>query len=495
MPFCQRTLPENSAFQARLGGGLAIARIITCLVAGFGGHLAAQEAVTSEPIDPFSRYVRPVYPNVQTSANIPAVAYPAPPASAPAEPPVQILSMPPQGTILPGSMPPGSMPFNPQQPGYPEGPAMMGGPQYDPILSTDLVGNSAETPGSHKWLDHLETGVLVRGYYRNDQRIEWSGMEETFGAEGVVTPRIHERYGELDLQVNGEFYLNQPYDRNQLFNDPERKSYAANFKVNTFDISQLFIASTYGDWTFKIGRFATPFGRTYFPLYSNAMSDAPFIRTEAILWRETGMLVHYKPGAFVADLAFTNGGENLDSNSTKALIARIGLEGDNWAFGASFKKQDGVGSEEQKQTGNHAGIDAMIRGGPFTLSGECIYDEYGFGRPGFDPLKVTWAKSIYYRDVSTGQYRPLTGFGYYVNLDYKQGPWTTSLNYGEYYPLFSGDAPNQRIQWRGIVKVAYQFNNPLEFFSVVMVENGNYIAQENEPRKPYYVLEGFQMKF
>jgi len=44
----------------------------------------------------------------------------------------------------------------------------------------------------------------------------------------------------------------------------------------------------------------TPFGRTYFPLYSNSRIDAPFIRTEAIGWRQTGVLLHYKHGLLVA---------------------------------------------------------------------------------------------------------------------------------------------------------------------------------------------------
>ena len=103
--------------------------------------------------------------------------------------------------------------------------------------------------------------------------------------------------------------------------------------------------TNYSDWTFKIGKFVTPFGRTYFPLYTNADWDAPFIRTEVIGWRETGILAHYKSGYFVGDIALTNGGENLYTNSSKFLVARVGLESDCWAIGCSAKKGNGNGSE------------------------------------------------------------------------------------------------------------------------------------------------------
>ena len=125
----------------------------------------------------------------------------------------------------------------------------------------------------------------------------------------------------------------------------------------------------------------------------------------------------------------------------------------------------------------------MFRSGPFQLSSECVFDEYGFGRPGFDPMDITWVKSIYYRDVSSGQPGvPCTGIGYYVNLGYADGPWNATLNYGDFYPLYTGTAPDQRVQHRGLVKVAYRFAEPLQIFSVLILENGGYIAQENEVR-------------
>ena len=82
-----------------------------------------------------------------------------------------------------------------------------------------------------------------------------------------------------------------------------------------------------------------------------------------------------------------------------------------------------------------------------------------------------------------------------MNLGYIEGRWNTTLNYGDYYPLSTGTAPNQRVQHRGLVKAAYRIREPLQIFSALIVENGGYIAQSTEPRKPVAVLAGFQLTF
>ena len=138
----------------------------------------------------------------------------------------------------------------------------------------------------------------VRGYYLNDQRIEWSGQESTFGAEGGIAPVFRHQFDKLEMTVQGEFYINQPFNRNILVDTAERRSYAGNFDVDTFEISQLYIELQCGDWSLTAGKMVTPFGRTYFPLYSNSRLDAPFIRTEVIHWRETGLSARYCPGQF-----------------------------------------------------------------------------------------------------------------------------------------------------------------------------------------------------
>ena len=448
------------------------------------------------PIDPFAQAARP--------ANY---SEPAPPGGVAIPPTVgPMIGAPPGAATGPMGVyppaPPSNWPLAGQPPIAAPGPQFMDAGQfqqaplpYDPCVppggSEPPAGQSLVPVGTnsvYRLLDHLEAKVVARGYYENDQRICWSGMEETFGAEADITTRLRQRYGDFEFLIDGEFYVNQPYDSNELMDDAERRSYAANFRVNEFDISQLSLSTKYDDWTFTIGKFVTPFGRTYFPLYTNAMWDAPFIRTEVIGWRETGILAHYKSGWFVADVALTNGGQDLGTNSSKFVVARLGLESDDWAVGASAKKGNGVGSEMDKEIDNHFGVDLMFRSGPFRISSECVFDQYGFGRPGFglpdNPLdNITWVRSIYYRDVSSGQAGvPCTGVGYYVNADYNTdynaGPWTATVNYGDYYPLYTGTAPDQRVQHRGVAKVGFRFAKPLVVYSALIVENGWYIAQE-----------------
>jgi hypothetical protein len=130
------------------------------------------------------------------------------------------------------------------------------------------------------------------------------------------------------------------------------------------------------------------------------------------------------------------------------------------------------------------------------LSGECIYDQYGFSQPGFDPNNIYWYKSIYFRDESSGQPGvPLTGVGYYFNLDYCAGCWNATLDYGEFYPQHTGTAPDQRVQRRGLIKVAYRFTDPLQSYTVVILENDGYLAQDNHARSGVAFLQGFQLTF
>jgi hypothetical protein len=428
----------------------------------------------------------------------------------------------PSATYLPGSYPANAS-SNQTAPGGPlilPGPSPMPGEAYPPVLpqqpmqpisevpptSNYIQGGQTLVPGTPspatRFLDHLEGNAVIRGYYRNDQRINWSGMEETFGAEADLTPRLRYCSGDFEFIVDSEFWINQPYERNPLLTPPERRSYLADFQVNQFDIGKLALVTNYDGCTFKIGKFETPFGRAYYPIYTNPYlypnqaMDQPYIRTEIIENRETGILAHYKSGYFTGDIAFTNGGDNLDTNSSKALIARIGFESENWAFGASAKKEDGDGSEEIKEFGTYYGIDLMFRAKPFTLSAECIYDEYGFGRPGFDPNQIYWNKSIYYRDVSSGkQGVPCTGVGYYVDLDYADGRWDATLDYGEFYPLFIGTAPNQRVERRGLIKVAYRWAEPLQSYTIVILENDGYPAQLGYARSGVAFVQGFQFTF
>ena len=342
-------------------------------------------------------------------------------------------------------------------------------PELIPSGALPAITLPPTVPASPYWTHY---GGKARAYYINDQRFEFTGAEATFAVEGVLEGGIHQNVRGWDVMVESQFFLNQPFDRNILVDTPLRRSFAHNFDVDPFQISQLYLAARKEDFFLQAGKFVTPFGRFYYPMYLNNFSDSPFIRSEAILYRETGILAQWDPDGFVFTAALTNGGINQDTNSSKALIARVGIDRPWFACGASIKWQDGVGSEGQKQYNNHIGMDAMISWNNWRLSGEVIYDEYGFRRPGFDQNDITWGRSIYFRDLNNALNVPLTGVGYYVNLGYEGPLWTIMLNYGDFFPnqklgVAAHDTPNHR----GLLKASYHFTQTLEAYGVALIEN------------------------
>jgi len=61
-------------------------------------------------------------------------------------------------------------------------------PVAEACFPSDVLGASSRCrPGLSDlfWVD-----CLARGYYLNDQGIQWSGLEGTFGVEAVVAPAI-----------------------------------------------------------------------------------------------------------------------------------------------------------------------------------------------------------------------------------------------------------------------------------------------------------------
>ncbi len=340
--------------------------------------------------------------------------------------------------------------------------------------------------------------MLVRGAYINDQRIEWSGNEATFLSEAILGATLRQVRGDWITTVRGEFYLNQPFDRNQL-TDMERISYLNNFEVDIYEISQLFIAAQKGNFMMSIGKIVTPFGRAYFPIYQNSREDSPFIRTESILWRETGLLLQYAGGLSVISAGLVNGGIDKDTNSSKALIGRVGFGRDNFDIGTSIKWQDGIGSEHQKTRRNHVGADAMYRWGRCQFSGEVIYDEYGYRKPGsnldnelFTADDIRWGRSLYYRETLAKDGKRLSGIGYYANLNIDLDRWLLMLNYGEYYPRQIGNRLHDHINRRGIAKVVYRFAGQFESYSMVLLENDLKKTIEGRTRNGVVVLSGFQ---
>jgi hypothetical protein len=340
----------------------------------------------------------------------------------------------------------------------------------------------------------LEWGLAGkgRGYYINDQRIEFTGLEETFAVEGVLEGGFIERANGWEIIGQTQLFLNQPYDPNVLADTPERRSFAANFQTDPLQISQLYMAARHGDFLASLGRFVTPFGRFYFPNYRNRFDDSPFIRSEAISFRETGLLLQWDPGIWVLSAALTNGGFFQDTNSSKALVSRIGIDQPDYALGMSVKWQDGNGSETQKVFSNHDGIDGMLRRGPWTLSSEAIYDQYGLRRAGTPLNDIDWGRSLYYRDYNNTDRQPITGYGYYVNLGYESPAWTLMLNYGEFYPEHINRPKQDVATRRGLIKASRHWTPHFETYSVVMIENDLPDAFDNSTRRGLMVIVGSQ---
>lgn len=338
----------------------------------------------------------------------------------------------------------------------------------------------------------LQYGGIARGYYSNDQRIEWTGQEATFGAEGVGFAKLGRYEGDWSVGLTTELYLNQPYDGNILIDGPERASFEANFRDETVELSQLGLWFETANCRFQLGKIVTPFGRHYARLYQNSRADAPFIRSEAILWRETGFSAETQRGIFNLTAAVTNGGGNRDANSSKAFIGRIGVQQEFYTLGASIKWQDGIGSENQKMYNNHFGIDGMVRYGVFRLSCEVIYDEYGF-RHDYDPLTIYWGRSIYNREINGTARQPKAGSGYYVTLEADFQMFYLVTSYGQYFPEIIGDHIQDQTTTRAIFKAAYRILPAAEAYSELILENDVSNAQADRTRRGIMYVLGFQL--
>ncbi len=274
--------------------------------------------------------------------------------------------------------------------------------------------------------------LQLRFFYKNDQRIYWSGLENTFMVEGNLNLKKDKEFKWGKMRLRGSFFLNQPYGKS-ILKDPERIKYLPNFSRPILEISSLNLGIETKNWKFIFGKFLTPFGRFYFPLFINDLDEfSPFIRGESILWRETGVLFQWKPYLFRFSLSVVNGEEDGDTNSDKALIIRAGLHTKNFILGISSKTQDGIGSDQFKRFNNYYGVDFWIGNENFSLSGEIITDRYGFKRKEGEE-EMYWERSLYYRDLYNGG-KPIKGVGGYVNLKISFLRGQLNLNYGEYYP-------------------------------------------------------------
>lgn len=335
----------------------------------------------------------------------------------------------------------------------------------------------------------LDLELDFRAYTLNDQRLYWSGVEFSFGAEAAVGLQLRKKYQWGLLSVETELFVNQPFGKN-ILKDEFRDDYLANFVVDAVLMSKMNLRFDIGQFRVVIGKAMTPFGRVYFQSLTNDLNfAAPFIRAEAILWRETGIFLHWENRFMELDIAATNGGENRDTNSGKAGIFRIGFHGGNWRFGASHKIHDGTGSEWQKQYNDHTGLDFMVRFGGLRLFAEWVWDRYGFHRP-FSSDEIFWPRSLYYRDIFFAYKTPLKGKGWYGGINYQSKKWLIDLNYGQYHPQQIGNTLHDRANRRLVVRVAWRFVPEARFYFTGLVENERAKEPWSEGAKPFAVLAG-----
>lgn len=338
-------------------------------------------------------------------------------------------------------------------------------------------------------------GAVVRAGYFHDQRYEFTGTESTFGAESQLYGELCEPCSLLNLELTGELYLTEPFHRNFLVDYPERESFRHNFDVEPVEISQLNVGWSHGDWAFVCGRFVTPFGRYYLPLFSNNRSDAPFIRSESILFRETGLMLTWEPRDWSLALAMTNGCDGRDTNSSKGVVSRVGIDREHFVGGISVKWQDGQGSEGQKQFNNHAGMDWLFRTGRWAWAGEFIYDQYGIRRPGLDLDSITWGRSLYNRQLNVGLNQPIEGLGYYSSVIYLENCRTWTLTYGQFFPNQIGDPIHDTTTHRLMGQVQWWWSDHASSYVSTFWENEVPNAQAGRTRYGFYLLTGLQYAF
>ena len=359
------------------------------------------------------------------------------------------------------------------------------------VIPADPAVDPPDAPKGYEF-----SGAL-RGFYRNDQRIEWSGVEDTFGAEAVLRGRWERQNGPWSLAAQGELFLNLPNGQS-ILSDPQRDLYRANFTVPTLQVFELFAEAQYGDWAVRLGRFATPMGRYESPMLTNSLIDAPFLRTEVIGFVETGVLVSWHPDIWSFDVGVTNGEPDLDTNSSKALIARAGVDIGRWTSGVWIKAQDGISSEQQKRFNSFVGFDAKYRFDRFTIYSEGAIDEHGLfrdlDREG-NPLALA-PRSLYGRDVFKSFRQAIHGAGFDVGVIWTCRRFTVDLNYGLYIPEQIGLPYHDEPIHRALAKVMFEVAPRMHLFTVGIVEN-------NRPQQvplfnnapPFMVLGGLQFEY
>jgi hypothetical protein len=356
------------------------------------------------------------------------------------------------------------------------------------------VPDQTPVPDSPNWPSF--SGV-IRGFYRNDQRIEWSGVEDTFGAEAVLRSRWETERGLWRVAAQAELFFSVQNGRS-ILSDPARDPYRDNFIVPPLQVFQLFVEAHYGDFSVRLGRFRTPLGNYDVPMLTNTLVDAPFLRTDVVGFAETGLLLSWQPGIWSFQVGVTNGEPDLDTNSSKALIARVGAAAEHWAGGVWIKAQDGTSSDQQKRFNSFVGFDAQLKFGVWTIYSEGALDEHGLYRerdPQGNPPALT-PRSLYGRDVFKSPSQPIYGGGFDVGVTWRRERVLLDLNYGLYFPERIGLPFHDELIHRLVAKAMFEIAPRLHVYTVGIVENRRHHEVPLFDRAPpFMVLSGLQYGF
>lgn len=332
--------------------------------------------------------------------------------------------------------------------------------------------------------------VLLRSFLLDDQRIQWSGLENSFAAEAVLSLNYRRELNGVTLLAGSQIMISQPFSRN-ILSDEYRQRYRQNFDIEPFSFKELFIGFQSRSFILRLGKFQSPFGQSEVPSFCNAYSDQPFIRVESIMRWDTGLSLELRPGILRMNLALVNGSEDQDTNSAKSLVARLGLEGKNWALGISGKYFGDRGSETQKLYRDHVGIDMKLLLGALSISAELIHEQYGLHRP-LSEEEITWPRSYYYRDINFDTKTPIKGTGGYLNLKWTARGFVLNLNYGEYIPEKIGQPLHDEVNRRLLASLSLSLFDGLEGFVSLLIENDRPREPVFSGASPYMYILGMQ---
>lgn len=181
------------------------------------------------------------------------------------------------------------------------------------LILTGMNASAAEDQESSE-RQGLRHHAMVRALLLDDQRIQWSGLENSFSAEAILELNYLKKIGKWQLMVQSELLVNQPFNQN-ILSDEFRDLYRQNFEYEIFTFRQLYIGIKSRSMTIRLGQITNPFGRCYLTASNNARSDLPFLRTEVVAPTDTGFSISFTPGIFSLDFALVNGSEGQDTTA------------------------------------------------------------------------------------------------------------------------------------------------------------------------------------